>query len=105
MPAPTSARHQQPRHPPPPLIGLDELFQLDAVVTPSAPGEALSGSRPPAAPPFCTLWSLTGSPAVSLPIMRGPNGLPLGCQLVGAMGDDARLLRTARWLAATVAAA
>ena len=63
-------------------------------------GLAATGS-----PAFCTLWSLTGSPAVSLPILQGPNGLPLGCQLVGGLGDDARLLRTARWLDETVAAA
>jgi Asp-tRNA(Asn)/Glu-tRNA(Gln) amidotransferase A subunit family amidase len=82
---------------------LEELFHhYDAVVTPSAPGEAPLGQASTGSPAFCTLWSLTGSPAVSLPIMQGPNGLPLGCQLVGAMGDDARLLRTARWLAGTV---
>jgi Asp-tRNA(Asn)/Glu-tRNA(Gln) amidotransferase A subunit family amidase len=78
---------------------LEELFQhVDAVVTPAAPGEAPRGLESTGSPAFCTLWSLTGSPAVSLPIMQGPNGLPLGCQLVGGMGDDARLLRTARWL-------
>jgi Asp-tRNA(Asn)/Glu-tRNA(Gln) amidotransferase A subunit family amidase len=86
-------------------LALDELFRgFDAVVTPSAPGEAPVGLEATGSPAFCTLWSLTGSPAVSLPIMRGPNGLPLGCQLVGAVGDDARLLRTASWLVQAVAA-
>jgi Asp-tRNA(Asn)/Glu-tRNA(Gln) amidotransferase A subunit family amidase len=47
---------------------------------------------------FCTLWTLGGVPAVSLPLLKGQNGLPLGIQLVGRRGDDARLLRTARWL-------
>jgi Asp-tRNA(Asn)/Glu-tRNA(Gln) amidotransferase A subunit family amidase len=42
-------------------------------------------------------------PAVSLPLMQGTNGLPLGVQLVGARDGDSRLLRTARWLAARVA--
>ncbi|MND07184.1 putative amidase [compost metagenome] len=37
-------------------------------------------------------------PALNLPLMRGENGLPIGVQLVGKRGDDARLLRTARWL-------
>jgi len=32
----------------------------------------------------------------------GSNGLPLGVQLVAQRGDDARLLRTARWLEAQV---
>jgi len=35
---------------------------------------------------------------LSLPLMQGQNGLPLGVQLVGARGGDARLLRTGRWL-------
>jgi Asp-tRNA(Asn)/Glu-tRNA(Gln) amidotransferase A subunit family amidase len=37
-------------------------------------------------------------PAVSLPLLQGSNGLPLGVQLVGPREGDARLLRTARWL-------
>jgi len=37
-------------------------------------------------------------PAVTLPLMQGANGLPLGVQLVGRRNFDARLLRTARWL-------
>ena len=41
-------------------------------------------------------------PAVSLPLMQGSNGLPLGVQLVGPDQGDARLLRTARWLTARV---
>jgi Asp-tRNA(Asn)/Glu-tRNA(Gln) amidotransferase A subunit family amidase len=68
------------------------------VLTPAAPGEAPLGLEATGSPAFCTLWSLTGLPAVSLPILQGPNGLPLGCQLVGAAGDDARLLRIAAWL-------
>jgi Asp-tRNA(Asn)/Glu-tRNA(Gln) amidotransferase A subunit family amidase len=43
-------------------------------------------------------------PTVSLPLMQGMNGLPIGVQLVGPRNGDARLLRTARWLAARVAA-
>ena len=83
----------------------DELFsRYDAIITPSAPGTA-----PPAAttgdPSFCTLWSLTGMPALNLPLLGGADGLPLGVQLVGARNADARLLRTARALAAQVEAA
>ena len=37
-------------------------------------------------------------PALNLPLMQGANGLPLGVQLIGRRGDDARLLRTAKWL-------
>jgi Asp-tRNA(Asn)/Glu-tRNA(Gln) amidotransferase A subunit family amidase len=37
-------------------------------------------------------------PAVTLPLLRAEGGMPMGIQLVGRRGDDARLLRTARWL-------
>ena len=53
-------------------------------------------------PIFCSTWTLLGTPAVTLPLLEGPNGLPIGVQLIGRRGNDARLLRTARWLAARV---
>ena len=84
--------------------GFDELFSsYDAVLTPAAPGVApkLAATGDPA---FCTLWTLCGMPALSLPLMTGSNGLPLGVQLVGRRDDDARLLRTGRWLVSRVQA-
>ena len=36
--------------------------------------------------------------AVTVPILTSESGLPMGAQLVGARGNDARLLRTAQWL-------
>jgi Asp-tRNA(Asn)/Glu-tRNA(Gln) amidotransferase A subunit family amidase len=78
--------------------GLDEIFDhYDAILTPAAPGEA-PGRDTISSPLFCTTWTLLGTPALSLPLMGGENGLPIGVQLVGKRGDDARLLRTARWL-------
>ena len=47
---------------------------------------------------FCSLWTLTGLPALTLPLLTGEGGMPLGVQLIGERGDDARLLRTANWL-------
>lgn len=72
--------------------------QVDAIITPSAPGTAPRGLESTGDPSFCTLWTLCGMPSINLPLMTGANGLPLGVQLVGHRGDDARLLRTARWL-------
>lgn len=78
---------------------LGALFdRFDAIVTPAVPGEAPEGLETTGDPIFCTLWSYLGLPALNLPLLAGPNGLPLGVQLVGAPGQDARLLRTARWL-------
>ena len=80
--------------------GFDDLFSnFDAVLTPAAPGTAPKFATT-GDPAFCTLWTLCGMPALSLPLMNGTNGLPLGVQIVGQRGADARLLRTARWLVA-----
>jgi Asp-tRNA(Asn)/Glu-tRNA(Gln) amidotransferase A subunit family amidase len=77
-----------------------EIFErCDAILTPAAPGTAPKGLASTGDPAFCTLWTLCGMPALSLPLMQGANGLPLGVQLVGARDLDARLLRTGRWLA------
>jgi Asp-tRNA(Asn)/Glu-tRNA(Gln) amidotransferase A subunit family amidase len=84
--------------------GFAKIFErFDAIVTPAAPGTAPKGLGSTGDPAFCTLWTLLGTPALSLPLMQGANGLPLGVQLVGARHDDARLLRTARWLCGKVA--
>ena len=69
------------------------------------PGTAPRGLASTGDPAFCTLWTLCGVPAVSLPLMKGANGLPIGVQLVGPRDWDARLLRTARWLQARLQAA
>jgi len=83
--------------------GFGEIFErCDAILTPSAPGTAPKGLGSTGDPSFCTLWTLLGTPAINLPLMHGSNGLPLGVQLVGQRDDDARLLRTARWLVAHV---
>ena len=89
---------------PPVVESFDELFmeRYDAIITPSAPGTAPKGLASTGDPVFCSLWTLCGMPALSLPLMRGANGLPLGVQLVGRRNFDARLLRTARWLVSEV---
>ena len=83
-----------------------ELFEqrYDAILTPAATGTAPKGLSSTGDPVFCTVWTLCGMPAISLPLLQNASGLPLGVQLVGPRDGDARLLRTARWLAARVAA-
>lgn len=79
--------------------GFAEIFErCDAILTPAAPGTAPEGLDSTGDPSFCTLWTLCGMPALSLPLLQGANGLPLGVQLVGRRDSDARLLRTAKWL-------
>ena len=79
--------------------GLDDaLNKYDAILTPATPGEAPVGLESTGSPAFCTLWTFTGLPAVTLPLMNGEAGMPLGVQLIGKKGGDAQLLRTAQWL-------
>jgi len=82
-----------------------ELFEqrYDAILTPAAPGPAPKGLDSTGDPSFCTLWTLCGMPAISLPLLQSTDGLPIGVQLVGPRYGDARLLRTAIWLSAKVA--
>lgn len=67
-----------------------------AIVTLSAPGRAPADGTT-GNPIFNGLWTFLGVPCVSLPLLEA-DGLPIGVQLVGLRRDDARLLRTARWL-------
>lgn len=82
---------------------LDEiLLEYDAIITPATTGEAPAGLESTGSPVFCTPWSLCGMPTISVPILQGSNGMPIGVQMTAARNDDARLLRTANWLALRV---
>jgi Asp-tRNA(Asn)/Glu-tRNA(Gln) amidotransferase A subunit family amidase len=78
------------------------LTDYHAILTPAARGVAPRGLEATGDPVFNSLWTLTGLPAVTLPLLTGEDDMPLGVQLVGAPNDDARLLRTASWLAQQV---
>ena len=84
------------------IDSFEELFmeRYDAILTPAALGGAPKGLDSTGDPVFCSLWSLCGMPAVTLPLLQDSAGMPIGVQLVGRRNFDARLLRTARWLAA-----
>jgi len=85
--------------------GLDEVLdRYDAIVTPAVVGEAPAGFGSTGSAAFNVLWSFVGVPAVTLPLLTGANGLPIGVQLVGRRHADGRLLRTARWLVNTLGA-
>jgi len=78
---------------------LQPLFQrVDALITPAVAGAAPHGLDATGSPVFCTPWTFIGAPALSLPLLQSESGLPIGVQLVAGSSDDARLLRTARWL-------
>lgn len=79
----------------------DAFADYDALVVPAAPGEAPRGLAATGNPVFNRIWTLLHVPAVTIPWASGPNGLPLGVQVVGRVGDDARALACAHWMQAT----
>ena len=74
------------------------FYDYDAILTPSASGEAPKGLKSTGNPIFCTIWTFCGMPCISLPLLKGRNGLPIGVQLVSSLFDDERLFRNASWL-------
>ena len=72
------------------------LDDYDAAITPPAAGEAPS-LETTGDPSFCTIWTLLGVPAVTIPTGLGSHGLPLGLQIVGNQGESNHLLATAMW--------
>ena len=74
------------------------FHDYDAILTPSSTGEAPKDLKSTGDPIFCTLWTYCGMPSISLPLLQGKNGLPVGVQLVSSLFDDERLFRNANWL-------
>lgn len=70
----------------------------DVLLAPSATGEAPRGVDATGDPLFCRSWTLLGLPCIHLPFFKGQRGLPMGLQLVGSFGDDAKLLAAAQWV-------
>ncbi|WP_426957156.1 amidase [Muricoccus radiodurans] len=77
----------------------DFMADHDLVLTASAPGEAPVGLAATGDPACNLLWTALHAPCVTLPAGRGPNGMPLGVQLVGAVGSDAATLARSAWAA------
>jgi Asp-tRNA(Asn)/Glu-tRNA(Gln) amidotransferase A subunit family amidase len=76
-----------------------ELFaELDVLLTPSAAGEAPLGVETTGDPAFNRIPTLLGLPCLNVPVAFGPDGLPLGLQLVGPTGGDAQLLTVTEWV-------
>jgi Asp-tRNA(Asn)/Glu-tRNA(Gln) amidotransferase A subunit family amidase len=75
---------------------LDAFFgPCDALLVPAAPGEAPAGLGYTGNPVFNRMWTLLGTPCVTMPALWGRDGLPTGIQLIGRVGDDERLMRAA----------
>jgi Asp-tRNA(Asn)/Glu-tRNA(Gln) amidotransferase A subunit family amidase len=75
---------------------------LDVLVTPSAPGQAPAGLAWTGDPAFNFIWTSLHVPCVTVPAGEGPDGLPLGIQIVGRQGEDRAVLAWAQWVAAAI---
>ena len=83
---------------------VDEAFAgHDAVLTPSSAGEAPRGLRFTGDIAFNYLWTALHVPAVTIPAFTGPQGLPIGAQLVAPRHADDRLLAVAARVAELLA--
>lgn len=74
------------------------LSEVGALITPAAPGEAPANLSDTGSPVANRIWTMTGAPVVGVPGLLGPQGLPIGIQVIGAPGRAAETLAHAAWL-------
>lgn len=74
------------------------LADCDVLLAPSAPGAAPEGLGMTGDPVFNRMWTLLRTPCVTLPVAVAANGLPVGLQMIGAIGKDAHTLAAAHWV-------
>lgn len=78
---------------------VEELLDgCDVLITPAAPGEAPAGLGATGDPVFNKVWTLLHVPALAVPAGLGPQGLPVGVQVIGRIGTDAETLAAAAFI-------
>ena len=71
---------------------------VDFLITPSTCGEATDDLTGISNSAFNRNWTLMHGPCLTLPAFTGPNGMPVGVQLVGPIGGDDALLAAGGWV-------
>ena len=84
------------------VLFAEAIAPFDLFLSASAQGEAPRGLGNTGEAMFNRLCSGLGVPCLNLPGFSGQHGLPVGIQVIGAMGDDLRLLRAAKWMESRV---
>jgi Asp-tRNA(Asn)/Glu-tRNA(Gln) amidotransferase A subunit family amidase len=78
---------------------LPEVFaDYDFLLTAPCDGEAPIGTQTTGNPYFSAIWTALHVPCLTLPLFTGPNGMPIGAQLIGRRNHDRQLLDVARWV-------
>lgn len=82
---------------------LGELFEreldekgIDAVICPATADEAPVGLSAPDIPDHCLIFTMVGASAMTLPLLSGTTGLPVGVQVATRKYADYKLLAVAR---------
>lgn len=81
---------------------VNDRFRHAAYLTLSAAGEAPRGLQSLDLPDTCKIWTYLGMPALSVPAATGPNGLPVGLQVVAPKYADYRVLDIGRAIVDTL---
>lgn len=81
---------------------LEMIDGFDVLLTPPAPGTAPEGLSVTGAPIFNIPWTTLHVPCLNLPVGLHDNGLPIGVQVVGRIGDDPRVLDAAAYIEAVL---
>lgn len=76
----------------------DVFRDFDVLLVPAASGEAPVGLNATGNASHCLIGTSTHLPCVTLPIFKGPNGLPVGAQFIAARNNDRLLFEVARWV-------
>ena len=79
-------------------LAADFVDDFDAVISPPAPSYAPARLDTTGNAGFCTLWSLVGFPALTVPSGLATTGVPFGIQIAANAGNDAGLLSVASWI-------
>jgi len=75
-------------------LSLEKVFkEFDAIITPSAPGQAPRDLMNTGNAIFNGYWTMMGVPAISLPLLRGKDNLPIGIQIITSWKEDSKLLK------------
>jgi Asp-tRNA(Asn)/Glu-tRNA(Gln) amidotransferase A subunit family amidase len=74
------------------------LDGYDAVLTAPATGEAPVGLSSTGSSKPALIWTTMHLPAVSIPVFKGPSGMPVGALIVGKRSRDQELFSVARWI-------